>query len=377
MKITFVATTSYATPPATYGGEIYWWYLCKSFAELGHQVHLFAAPGSWCPPGGKLTYLKGQYGVAGNRAVEREVCEPKYLKQVFEGDYIIDASHQKMLAQDIRDYYRDAMPRTISVLNGLYTEAPIGNKWNIVVGSQKWKELSIAGQSQFKDTPWEQQYGAFITPLPEEAIVAVIPWATDCEFYCPHEYEKEDYFLFLARPTPYKGLHKALQLAIETGIRLKVVMPMEHLEHRHFGEQYLVQIEEAKERLANIDIVTLPGDSHHHEAKRELYRRAKALLVTVEAHEPFGLTLIEAMACGTPVVASNMGAFPEILTRKSGFTCSNDDEFKEAIAQIDKISPEDCRKRVLDKYDRIPVAKQFLELYTDLMMKYYGKIPEH
>lgn len=377
MRITFVATTSYPTPPHTYGGEIYWWDLCEAFSLLGHTVHLFAAPGSLCPPGGKLTYLKGQYGVAGNRAVEREVCEPQYLREVFKGDYIIDAGHQKMLAQDIRDFYPDAMPRTISVLNGLYTEAPIGDKWNIVVGSRKWKELCIAGLSQFKDTPWEQQYGASVTPLPEATIVAVIPWATNCEFYCPEGYEKENYFLFTARPTPYKGLHKALQLAVETGIKLKVVMPMEIAEHQFFGEQYIVQIEEAREKKADIQIVQLPGNSHHHEAKRELYRKAKALLVPVEANEPFGLTLIEAMACGTPIIASRMGAFPEIVTYDTGFLCTNDDEFKEALAQVDRINPEKPRERVLEKYDRMVVAPQYLKLYEDLMMKYYGHIPQH
>lgn len=359
------------------GGEIYWHDLCIAFSRLSHEVHLFAAPGSQCPPGGKLTYLQGQYGNAGDRAKEREICDPKFLRQVFQGDFIIDAGHQKMLMQDIHDFYPDAMPRTIGILNGLYTDAPMCGKWNIVVGSQKWKELAIAGKSQFKDTPWEQQYGANINPLPEESIVAVIPWACNAQgFYCP-DGDRENWFLWFARATPYKGLHKAIQLAVETGIHLKIAMPMEIPEHQFFGQQYLVQIEEAREKRANIEVIKLHGDSRHHIEKRELYRRAKALLVTVECNEPFGLTTIEAGACGCPVIASKMGAFPEIVTPYTGFLCANDDLFKEAITRIGEINPEDCRKHVVDHFSREVVAPMYLQLYHDLMMKYHGKIPEH
>ena len=368
IKIAFISTCTYATPPRTYGGECFWWNLCCAFSQMGHFVHLFAAAGSKCPSNGKLTYNICTYGETANRVAESNV--PKlYMPEILDADYIIDASHEKLVMQEIWNFHREHAWKTINVLNGLVTGWPMCHKWNIVVGSQKWKELSLLGLSQFHETPWAKDYGAVLTPLPPGSIVAVIPWATNTEFYCPSDYSKEDYFLWFSRPTPYKGLHRAIRLAQDMGIRLVVAMPMEISEHQYFGEHYLQQINEAVAKGAKIEFVKLPGDSRHHIAKRELYRKAKALLFTIEAAEPFGLTVIESLACGTPVIASRIGAMPEIIKHgETGYLAhiDSDDGFKMAIENIEKIDPKACVEDARKRFDRSVAAVRYIELWQKL-----------
>ncbi len=365
MKIALLATTSWPTPPPAYGGEIFWWDLCCAFAQLGHDVTLYAAPGSLCPPNGRLRYLPGLYGTAVGRTAEAAVVR-WYTEEILQADYIIDASHQKEMMQEIAYFHPEAKGRTIGILNGLVTHTPFCPPYHLVVGSEKWKELSLSGLSQFHGTPWEEEFGAYLRPLPPESIIAVIPWAVNTEFYKPSDHERENYYLWFSRPTPYKGLHRAITLAEETGITLRLAMPMELEEHKFFGEKYFVMIEEARERKAHIEIVKLPGGSHHHEAKRELYRRAKALLFTIEAHEPWGLVVAECLACGTPVIASRMGAMPELLQHgKTGYLAYDDEGFKNAIKWIEqgRINPAQCRTDAVERFDRMRAARDYLALY--------------
>lgn len=368
MNIALLATTTYPTPPPTYGGECFWWDLCCAFSELGHSVTLYAGPGSRCPPNGRLRYLPGLYGETTVRTAEAAAVR-WYVKEIVKADFIIEASHEKIMMQEIGYFHREHKWKTIGILNGLVTHTPQAPPWNLVVGSIKWKELSLLGLSQFHDTPWAEEYGATLNPLPAKSVVAVIPWACNTDFYCPDKYEKDDYFLWFSRPTPYKGCHRAIRLAQETGIRLVLAMPMEIKEHLFFGEQNLAQMEEARAKGAKIEVVKLPGDSRHHTEKRELYRRAKALLYTIEANEPFGLTVIESFACGTPVIASRMGAMPEII--KHGATgylahIDSDDGFKMAIGNIHQIDPKDCREDAIQRFDRAVAASHYLDLYSKL-----------
>jgi glycosyltransferase involved in cell wall biosynthesis len=187
------------------------------------------------------------------------------------------------------------------------------------------------------------------------------------DFYCPNEEEKSDYYLFLSRPTPYKGLGDAIRLCQEVGFKLVISMPVELAEHAYFGAIYMQQIEEAREKGAQIEVARLSGGFSHHLEKRQLLREAKVLLTPFSSSEPFGLVLIEALACGTPVIGRRIGGLPEIITHgRNGFLYFDDEGFKNALNWLDQIDPRECREDAVSRFDRMVAAKRYLELYERL-----------
>jgi len=344
--------------------------LAEALAQLGHEVHLFAAPGSKCPTDGFLHYIRGTYGNI-SLAAEHEVYEV-YKEELLKSDFILDCSHNHLIAEEIYWFHREHAKKVFNVLNGVVTVWPRCRPWNMIVGSNKWKELVVNAVSQFKGTPWENS--DFDIPLPkrfEESEVHMIPWACDTSFYTPgKDYPKGDYFLWVGRPTPYKGLGKAIELVMKADVPFKVLASREILEHQYFGVKFSEIIEKANDRGARIEMLQHPKQPFENIFKRELFRHAKALIFPSESHEPFGLVLIEAMACGCPAIVSNLGALPEIIENGvNGFVCKNDEEYLEAIKNIDSISPETCRKIAVEKFDGKVAAQNYLNLYDKLKDK--------
>lgn len=108
------------------------------------------------------------------------------------------------------------------------------------------------------------------------------------------------------------------------------------------------------------------------EPKQKLLANSRALIFPTLWEEPFGLVTIEALISGTPVICSQNGAMPEIITPEVGFCCKNYEEYKNAVINIDAINPKDCRQRVLDGFTHFGMAKNYLEFYKKIMKK--GKL---
>jgi glycosyltransferase involved in cell wall biosynthesis len=169
--------------------------------------------------------------------------------------------------------------------------------------------------------------------------------------------------LFLSRPTAYKGLAQALELAAERKLHLKIVPGLGAASHRRELEEHRPLIEAAIARGARVDVVAIPQNSQHHVLKRELYRRARALIAPSLSHEPFGLVLIEALACGTPVICSRLGAFPEIIKHgETGFLCRNKAEYLEAIDQVGDLPAGAPRADGELRWHYTRAARQYLDL---------------
>ena len=103
-------------------------------------------------------------------------------------------------------------------------------------------------------------------------------------------------------------------------------------------------------------------------AKVELLAGARCLLFPVQWEEPFGMSVIEALACGTPVVAMNRGAMPEIIEHGvNGFLANDEEEFSEYILRIDEIDPAACRRSVEEKFSAGAMAEEYLERYKEVL----------
>ena len=360
MKITVVSTTTYPCPPQGYGGEVFFWLLARTFGEKGHEVDLIAPPLSKTPPNGRLLRIPSSYG---NIDFDAEFKAWEwYSDEIVKSDFILDCSHNHLVSEWMWLCNPEEHWKLVNVVNGCVTFTPrIGPK-KYVVGSNSWKERMVKGLSDFAGTPWEKKYGRYVYPkISEKDIVAVIYWAVDTEMYSYYEdagVEKEDFILWLARPTPYKGWKEAIEIAKRNNVRLVLMTGIGNKEHEKNFK--LLKAEADKNGL---EVIVNPT----HKQKIEMYQKAKALLYPVQYNECFGLVVVEALACGTPVIASNYGAMPELIKNgETGYICRTDDDFIRAIENAEGLNPEKCRKDVMERFSPGVCAENYLKLYRRL-----------
>jgi hypothetical protein len=163
----------------------------------------------------------------------------------------------------------------------------------------------------------------------------------------PEEYtfraRKRDWLLFLAKARwKVKGVDRAERIARAAGVPLVIAGGW--------------RFHPFDRRIRSVGMV---GG----ERKRELLADARALIFPVRWEEPFGLAVIEALASGTPVVASRRGSLPELVTPDTGFLCESEEEFVAALPGLDRIDPAACRARVEERFTARRMAGDYLALY--------------
>ena len=107
-----------------------------------------------------------------------------------------------------------------------------------------------------------------------------------------------------------------------------------------------------------------------HETKHDLFSKAKCFLFPIDWEEPFGLVMLEAMACGTPVVAYKRGSVPEVIKDgQTGFVVETYEEFLAAVKKVDQISPDACRQHVEENFSVQRMTDRYLEVYRTIIAK--------
>ncbi|MHA1833691.1 MAG: glycosyltransferase family 4 protein [Candidatus Baldrarchaeia archaeon] len=175
--------------------------------------------------------------------------------------------------------------------------------------------------------------------------------------------EKKNYMLFFSRITKFKGAHIAIDIAKRTRIPLIVAG----------GDTFVDDVKYVHRIMAMCDggLIKYLGEVDFKHALR-LLQNARLLLFPTLMNEPFGLVAVEALACGTPVVALNNGAVGEIIENwVNGFVCKDVDEMIESVITIfngyyKEMKPEKCRKTV-EKFSRENMAENYLKLYKSIL----------
>lgn len=186
----------------------------------------------------------------------------------------------------------------------------------------------------------------------------VIPHYLDLNDFQVQE-KKEDYLLCLGRLDRDKGTDIAIDIANRSGSRV-IVAGVDMTTHD--VPDWLKQLSGNVEFTGYVNL----------EKRLELLRGAKALLHPCRWLEPFGMVLIEALACGTPIIASDWGALPEIIQHGvTGFCCRDMEEFVEAVANVSSLNPHACRQAV-EKRHSLPVAYQQYMRYFRRLAKLLG-----
>lgn len=176
----------------------------------------------------------------------------------------------------------------------------------------------------------------------------------------PFSDQKQDYALFLGRYAPYKGAHLAVEAAHRAGIPLVLAGKCdEPAEKAYFEESVAPLLHESDTVFGEADAVS----------KRRLLANARCLLFPVQWEEPFGMVMIEAMACGTPVVALRAGAVPEVVVDGvTGVICDHPAQLVDAIDASQQLDPAACRRHVASNFS----VSQFGSGYEDIYYRVTG-----
>ena len=171
---------------------------------------------------------------------------------------------------------------------------------------------------------------------------------------------KDDYAVWLGRMNPSKGTHLTIDAAREAGIPLKLAGKCsEPAEERYFQK-------EVAPRLEGDDVEWI-GEADMND-KRELLPPARCLIFPIQWDEPFGIVMVEAMACGTPVVALGRGSVPEVvIDGETGFVRDDVSELAEAITRVDELDPQACRDHAKRRFDIDAMVSGYEEIYRSLL----------
>jgi glycosyltransferase involved in cell wall biosynthesis len=325
MKVAVLSPVWFPVPPTGYGG-IEWVVslLADGLADSGHDVTLFASGDSHTKA--KLAFV---YEIAPSAEIGRAQVEIHHALSCFEraGEFDVINDHSGPPAAAIGGAVKT--PTLHTVHGPLLGES--GELYEQVARvSPRTGLISISMNQR--------------APHPELPWVANIPNALDFSFY-PVQPNRGDYFLFLGRMNPEKGAHRAVAVAMEAGVPLKLAgKKREPAELRYFHEYVEPHLREGR--------IEYLGEVSHGE-KVELLQDARATLFPVDWEEPFGLVMIESMACGTPVIATRRGAVPEVIEHgRSGIIVDDYRDMVGVLEQADELEPLELRRAAEERFSK-------------------------
>jgi glycosyltransferase involved in cell wall biosynthesis len=345
VRIAILAPAWFAVPPTGYGG-IEWvvWLLAEGLVDAGHDVTLFAA-------GRSRTRARLEYVFAEPPSADIGRVEPD-LRHVLhcyarQSEFDLVNDHSGMLAAAVGGALETPVVHTV--------HGPLDG----VPGAMYEQIGRVAPSVGLISISLNQR-----KPKPHLNWVANCPNALDLELYpvAPRDGDRSgDYLLFVGRMSPDKGAHRAVLTAMETGLPLKIAgKKREPLEQQYFDEYVRPHLNSKIEYLGEVS----------HGEKVELLQHARATLFPIEWEEPFGLVMIESMACGTPVVATRWGAVPEVVEHgRSGVIVDDWRIAPAAIEEADRISADTCRRYVEERFAPERMVRDYLRAYEAMLAR--------
>jgi glycosyltransferase involved in cell wall biosynthesis len=351
LKIAIIAPPWIPVPPPQYGGiETAIYNLVEGLTELGQEVILFA------PKDSKVScklypYLESyfRFGMGSppdQKTFVRELAlKYAYARAGYEG---VDIIHDHTLFK---------APKRVPTVYTLYSassEAAI----------KQCSDLSADPMNHFIAVS-KKQKGRYLMLNRDINITDVVPHGInvkDTEWTG----KKEDYFLSVGRASPEKGLDVIARVATKAKIGLiMAIKVIDQAEDDFFKSEIQPWIEKHPKDL--------PLQIFNEVARNTLFdllKRAKCTLFTSQWEQPFGLVMIESLACGTPVIAFKRGAASEIIVDgKTGFVVSSEEAMIDAVKRIDQINPEDCRRHAEKFFSRERMANRYLDIYKRILAK--------
>ena len=335
MKIGLLSPVWFPVPPTGYGG-IEWIIaiLADGLVDAGHDVTLFASGDS-----STKAKLVSVYETAPSERIGTSLTELHHALACYEraGEFDVINDHSGLPAAALGGVV--GMPVVHTVHGPLDGEA--GRVYEQVARVAPRVCLISLSLNQRK-------------PLPDLPWIANCPNAIDLDAY-PLQPERGDFLLFLGRLSFDKGCHRAIEVAKAAGLPLKIAGKMrEPLEKEYFETYVRPNLGWGMENLGEVSL----------EHKVSLLQNARATLFPISWEEPFGLVMIESMACGTPVIATRWGAVPEVIEHgKSGIIVDDHMEMVDAIKEADRLDPLELRRYVEERFSAARMVRDYEDAY--------------
>jgi glycosyltransferase involved in cell wall biosynthesis len=341
MRIAQVAPLFESVPPRLYGGteRVVSW-LTEKLVDLGHEVTLFASGDSIT--NARLIPACKQALRLDADCIDHTAHHILMLEKVFSRASEFDMIHFHS------DYWHFPLSRRqhVPCITTLHGRLDIPDLVPLYEEFREMPVISISN-SQRAPLPWLNWRGTVHHGLPPKSLALGSG--------------KGGYLAFLGRISPEKGVDQAIQIAIQAGIPVKLAAKVDRADHEYFQQTIKPML---KHPLVEF-IGEIGADQ-----KSEFLGNAMALLVPIVWPEPFGLVMIEAMACGTPIIAYPRGSVPEIVVNKlNGFIVKDVDSAVQAVTRLDEIDRNACRKYFDQYFTDDRMAREYVSVYSHLIQK--------
>jgi glycosyltransferase involved in cell wall biosynthesis len=335
VRVAIIAPVWFPVPPSGYGG-IEWVVslLTDGLAAAGHDVTLFASGDSYTK-----AKLVSVFPEAPSADIGRTTPELRHALACFE-------------RADEFDIVNDHSGPVAAALGGAVETPVVHTVHGPLVGADGELYASLARVAP--------EVGLISVSLNQRKPQPDLPWIATCHNALdlgayPVHTERGEYLLFLGRMSADKGCHRAVEVAQEAGVPLKIAGKMREPAEREYFEEYV-----APHLGGGIEYL---GETSHGK-KVALLQNARATLFPIEWEEPFGLVMIESMACGTPVIATRWGAVPEVI--EDGRTGIIVDDWRQtagALEAADALDPAVLRSTVEERFTPERMVADYVAAY--------------
>lgn len=344
LRIAMLAPPWISVPAPGYGGvESVVSTLTEALVRRGHDVTLFCAPGS-LSSATVVTVLKESHP----DEIERSLYEVDHVGQAFDRIDLAPGGERFDVIHDHCGFTGLAMAGRIDTplvhtLHGPFTRE------TAAFYARHGHKAALVGisRAQLSSAP------------PELGLISSIPNPIDLRAW-PLQARKGDYLLWVGRMTPEKGPHRAIAAARAVDVPLVLAGVIQPGQQAFFDQEVAPHIDGTRVRFVG----EIGGP-----VKRSLFARARGLLMPIRWDEPFGMVMVEALACGTPVIAFPEGAARElVMDGRTGFLVENERAMADAIGHLPRIDPRDCRDWVNQHCDGEVVAAAYEHTYRSVAL---------
>jgi glycosyltransferase involved in cell wall biosynthesis len=339
MKIAQVAPLYESVPPKYYGGtERIVSYLTEELVREGHDVTLFAS---------------------GDSVTAARLVAPVRRALRLDKNSVDSLAHHVVLLEEIT---RRASRYDIIHYHIDYLHFPTSRRLGVPHVTTLHGRLNIPDlvplYREFRDMPLVSISNAQRAPLPWVNWQGTVYHGLPADLYDFNE-TPDDYLAFIGRISPEKRVDRALRIARRARMKIRIAAKVDDVDREYFEEQIQPLLDESDaEYLGEI------GEGE----KREFLGNATALLFPINWPEPFGLVMIESMACGTPVIAYRLGSVPEVMEEGvTGFVVNGIDDAVKAVERVPSLSRRRCREIFEERFSASRMAGDYMKIYERLV----------
>ncbi len=347
MKIAQIAPLIESVPPRFYGGtERVVSYLTEELVRLGHDVTLFAS-------GDSVTSARLVSCATTALRLDPNVRDPIPYYMLMLDRVRVCADDFDILHFHIDQFhfplFRPLADRTLTTVHG---RQDLPDLRPLYFGFNEMPLVSISGGQR--------------APIPNANFVATVYHGLPLDLYRPIFNPRGGYLAFLGRISPEKGVDRAIEVAQTLGIPLKIAAKVDRVDEAYFREQIAPLLKKPG--------VQFIGEINEQE-KTDFLSQALALMFLIDWPEPFGLSMIEAMACGTPVLAMRRGSVEEVV--EDGLTGHIVDSIEEATVTLPRVMALDrrvVRQRFEERFTATRMANDYVRVYNSLLARADAKL---